>query len=619
LPPKFLPMLIPPLPLSGRGPYLQTSVDVVRGANRLHADFNYPPAYAEAIDFAGDVPWKLNLMVYAVASEAMRRGDDIYTTNAITTNGQTKRRYVYALKAKPPRELTEKQHRVVRSVPVRVRLAIAKGRGASVLKNVDRADAKSLRRITSAVEKQDVFRRWLFGHVKPQSIYRRDLRCIEQTGEHIAPHQRVYFPLSPDYRGRIYPLPDTVSYHGHDLQRAFLTFANPTPVNDRAVFWLKVHCAAMFGHDETGKTFAERVAWADRNMEMIFACARRHGGGWMPWMAADKPWRALAACVELADILEPTGPKRKDTRLPIELDCTCSGLQHYSAMARDEQAAPLVNLIGSDRGDAYASVAAEVRQLLANVTDTGEQRYAAAILDAVDIDRSMVKKAVMTRPYGLTPGGMRKDLLPKLRARVADDDVMGCVSVLARCVEAGIGSVMPRAMAALRLLQSWAAAVAATGRPIVFCAPSGFEVRQTLDKYYKPKTKPIRLIDKTKANIALPVDGRRATNQSKQRNAFAPNFIHALDSTHLVQTVSRCARDGVPVGTVHDCYLVHATNADRLRDICRDEFAEIHRADLLADLHRQLSERYKIEDLALPHVRGSLDILSVRSADYFLC
>ena len=46
----------------------------------------------------------------------------------------------------------------------------------------------------------------------------------------------------------------------------------------------------------------------------------------------------------------------------------------------------------------------------------------------------------------------------------------------------------------------------------------------------------------------------------KQRGAFPPNFVHSLDSTHMMLTALYCQRSGSTFASVHDSFWTHAAN-----------------------------------------------------------
>ncbi|KAL5965003.1 DNA-directed RNA polymerase mitochondrial, partial [Taenia solium] len=53
----------------------------------------------------------------------------------------------------------------------------------------------------------------------------------------------------------------------------------------------------------------------------------------------------------------------------------------------------------------------------------------------------------------------------------------------------------------------------------------------------------------------------------KQQNAFPPNFIHSLDSCHMMLTALHCLRAGVMFASVHDCFWTHAASVDQLNRV----------------------------------------------------
>lgn len=49
---------------------------------------------------------------------------------------------------------------------------------------------------------------------------------------------------------------------------------------------------------------------------------------------------------------------------------------------------------------------------------------------------------------------------------------------------------------------------------------------------------------------------------ARQKSAFPPNFVHSLDSTHMLLTAIEMDKAQVPFAAVHDSYWVHAGNID---------------------------------------------------------
>lgn len=43
-------------------------------------------------------------------------------------------------------------------------------------------------------------------------------------------------------------------------------------------------------------------------------------------------------------------------------------------------------------------------------------------------------------------------------------------------------------------------------------------------------------------------------DRKRQRAAFAPNYIHSLDSSHMLMSAQMCYEQGLPFASVHDSY-----------------------------------------------------------------
>lgn len=51
-------------------------------------------------------------------------------------------------------------------------------------------------------------------------------------------------------------------------------------------------------------------------------------------------------------------------------------------------------------------------------------------------------------------------------------------------------------------------------------------------------------------------------NVMKQKNAFPPNFIHSLVSSHMMLTSLHCERAGITYVSVHDCFWTHPSTVE---------------------------------------------------------
>lgn len=119
----------------------------------------------------------------------------------------------------------------------------------------------------------------------------------------------------------------------------------------------------------------------------------------------------------------------------------------------------------------------------------------------------------------------------------------------------------------------------------------------------------------------------------KQRNAFPPNFIHSLDSSHMMLTALECERLGLNFAAIHDSYWTHPCNIDVMNVVCRQKFIALHSVDILGDLSKFMVARYtpQIEKIASnPEIasdvlnlfkavpaKGTFDLTQVQSSVFF--
>lgn len=103
----------------------------------------------------------------------------------------------------------------------------------------------------------------------------------------------------------------------------------------------------------------------------------------------------------------------------------------------------------------------------------------------------------------------------------------------------------------------------------------------------------------------------------RQKSAFPPNFVHSLDSTHMLNTAIRCREDDIAFAAVHDSYWTHACSAENMNAHLREEFIELYKQPLLEDLLVQLEARFPDCQFEPVPKLGKLDIERVRDSLYF--
>lgn len=407
-----------------------------------------------------------------------------------------------------------------------------------------------------------------------------------------------WMPHQLDFRGRVYPIPPHLNHQGDDVCRGLLEFAdNKAVVDDDSMYWLKVHAANCYGFDKA--SFDDRVGWTDEHLSAIRRMADDPIGN-EAWHLADKPFQFLAACFALTD------PDAASC-LPVQLDGTCNGLQHYAALGRDPVGAAVVNLLPAGQpSDIYSNVAEAVRKLIAQDMHAGNE-IASAVFD--QIDRKVVKRPVMTSVYGVTNSGAQDQISEEIN--VPADLRYKASQYLARITLDAIGQVCVGARQIMDWLNQCGRVITQDGHVIRWDSPLGFPVVQPYRNWGTLRiTTVMQRITMVDKDIRVPVA------VGKQVDGFAPNFIHSLDATHMFMTARACHQQGIAFAAVHDSYWTHAATASQMGQILREQFVELHSQPILKNLHQQFTDRYQI-DLPQPPESGDLDLHQVLNSPYF--
>lgn len=147
-----------------------------------------------------------------------------------------------------------------------------------------------------------------------------------------------------------------------------MTFTEKKPLGPRGFYWLKVHLANLAGNDKI--SFDDRAAFTEDNMHNVRACVDDPFGENRWWMTLDDPFQAMATCHEIVAAIDSGSPETFESSLPVHMDGSCNGLQHYAALGRDTVGGTAVNLCPSDKPqDVYSGVMVEVIRRVAEEAD----------------------------------------------------------------------------------------------------------------------------------------------------------------------------------------------------------------------------------------------------------
>lgn len=434
------------------------------------------------------------------------------------------------------------------------------------------------------------------------------------VAEEFSGEDAIYFPYQIDTRGRVYTVPTEVSPQSDDLGKALLRFATAKPLGEFGAYWLAVHVANCYGNDKV--TFDERVQWVLDNEELILEVGVHGADRVELWAETDSPWQFLAACQEWTGYVVSGRSDDFESSIPIGMDGSCSGLQHFSAALRDDIGGRAVNLM--DTGgveDIYTEVARRVNLCLDSSTCDDDLVVWRGL-----VDRKIVKQPCMTYAYSATVNGMRGQIVNALAAKPEserpDMDPFVAASRLAPLVRQCIEEVVIAAAGAMKWMQQSAAIMTDAGLDLRWTAANGLPVRQSERKLAERR-------------VAVWYSGRRyqpslqedteVLNKMGQKSAVAPNWVHSQDAAHLMAVVNVGAEYGLTDwAMVHDSFGVHACDVPLLNEVIRVTFVEQYSPDRLAELRDAFLDRLP-EDVELPPLpaMGALDLNAVLQSQYF--
>lgn len=456
------------------------------------------------------------------------------------------------------------------------------------------------------------------------NVQKRSLRILTTKLLYIANrfknYAKIYFPHQMDFRGRLYPIPPLLNPQGDDLAKGLLLFAEGKKLNAENVKWLEIHGANVYGIDKV--SFQDRIKWVHSHIQEIKECAN-NPIEYRFWADADKPFQFLAFCMEYVDFL--SNPNNFITCLPVRLDGTCNGLQHYSALFRDEVGGRAVNLIDSDKpNDIYATIADRLQEKLKSMADINAYRWL-----QLGITRKLTKRPVMVLPYGgtlLSCRGYIQEYLTENYSleflqnhfKLDKDPENNCFKAsnwLAKYLWESIKETVKSAVLGMDYFKALARLVNKAQPFIEWMTPMGLLVRQG----YK---------NRKKTEISTELFGKiikttitKQTNdvaKVKQINGICPNFIHSLDAAVLMLYLIKAHKEGIKSFTsVHDCYGTLAPDSELSSKILREAFVEIYKRPILDDFEYDLIGELNLESVPERPEIGILDINEVLKSTYF--
>ncbi|WQZ01149.1 DNA directed RNA polymerase [Proteus phage Premi] len=469
----------------------------------------------------------------------------------------------------------------------------------------------------------------------------------------------IYFVYAMDSRSRVYAQSSTLSPQSDDLGKALLRFTEGRSINSvEDLKWFCINGANLWGWDK--KTFDVRLnnVLQEDFQEMCRDIAS-DPLTFTQWVGADAPYQFLAWAFEYANYLDLVDEGRAHefkTHLPVHQDGSCSGIQHYSAMLKDEVGARAVNLKPSDAPqDIYGEVAKVVirknnENMEASEEDfmtSGSMHLQGAVLramasswDSVGITRGLTKKPVMTLPYGSTRITCRESVEDYLitleeeevkraiaenrkankvhpfvndkeEGQILERDALNYMTAL---IWPSISEVVKAPIVAMRMIKQLARYASKRNEGLEYTLPTGFILKQKIMATEMLRVRTMLMGD---IRMSLQVD-TDVVDETAMSGASAPNFVHGHDASHLILTVCDLVDKGIKsIAVIHDSFGTHADNTVALRDSLRHKMVEMYEnTNALQKLLEEHEERWLVDTGIKVPEQGTFDIREILNSDY---
>lgn len=438
---------------------------------------------------------------------------------------------------------------------------------------------------------------------------------------------QIFFVWKMDFRGRVYPAQSFLQPQGDDVARGLLQFAKSKPLGTKGEWWLAIHGANCYGLDKL--PLRERYNWVCSHDTEIVDCSRRPLRSNM-WREGKKPWQFLAFSFEWSRLRN--GGRRRESFLPVAMDGSCNGLQHFSAMLRDERGGRTVNLTPAEvPQDVYELIAERVRQRVLSkaksAPDSDTLDVAEWWMRGEHITRSLCKKPVMTKPYGVEKFGITDQVI-KYIYKHYDPGTLRCyapgflykaAAFIAEIIEGETDRLIKAPLAVKSWLKECAEIACRENKVITWTNPAGFPF---VNDYHVSKGRPIKTTLEGKKRYYTVAEETVKLCVGDIKRGISPNVLHSCDSAHMMRTVNLAVEAGIDsFQMIHDSYGTHAGDAEKLSVLLRQAFVEMYTEhDVLEELYEglvtQLPARARAS-VPRPPERGDLDLNQVLESAYF--
>lgn len=455
------------------------------------------------------------------------------------------------------------------------------------------------------------------------------------TAEYLSQYDEFYLPHNFDFRGRVYPIPH-FNHHRDDHIKAMFLIANGKPLGESGLSFIALQVANSGDFEKVSKkSFDDRLKWVSDNESKVMAVGKSFEDSYDIWSKADCPFQFLAACREYYLACQMDNHEDYVSGLPVGLDGTNSGIQHYAAASRSSADGVLVNLIpGEAPRDIYQAVADRVNELIQDC-DEPEAKY----WRDYGVGRKTVKRNVMTFGYSSEQYGfanqIMEDLMRPLQNMVinneldkhpfGEDEGYKASQYLAKQNWIAVNEVIKSASHGMTFFKELASTCAHNEIAMRWTTPIGFPVVQRYNDWDLKKIK-LYLHDREakvykRSQVSIRSAKAIKINKRKSRSAVSPNIIHSADSCHLLMTVRHAAMKGVKdFFLIHDSFATVPGDTWLIYDAIRYSFVNMYEdwclySSILEEVKQQIPLS-SVDNLPEIPVKGDLDINVVLNSEY---
>lgn len=412
-----------------------------------------------------------------------------------------------------------------------------------------------------------------------------------------------------DFRSRKYTATEMLSPQGGDWDRALIKFARPRAQTKEGLYWLKVHVANLWDQDK--QDFDDRVKWVDAHLEMLYAIATDpigHRGAWVSDKKKKNPsFQRLAAAMDLIKSID-----HGITEIPVQLDGSCNGAQHWAAMMHDPVLAEKVNLIRRKLpGDLYQEVANKCTEICKSSPNVWRETFLSYW--GGKIDRAITKRSTMCDPYGITFYGINTYCRTEGNLDwVQADKLPEAATELATVIDMALKDTLVEPNKGKDWLKELAIIASKRGVHLSWYTPTGFKVDH---RYYRSVERP-SFAGLFKARLFFDSFDPTTISGQDALLAVSPNFTHSVDAAHMTFVLCVCNDRGInQFAMIHDSYGVPSPDVHLLRSAIVEEFVRLHSMDPLQMIKDHMEVILKRELPDLPE-RGTFDLSQALEANH---